>query len=171
MNVTIWSHNSWTQNILPAATSCLHCEVSWGQVSDAMVTQIQSEPSHLVKEQAQLAFWFADPLAEAVGSFPHEEGNLPVALATLVGKRPCYQGLSCPRRAVEQTPSGKGRQRKRRIMETNTNSHTQKYSEINTECHVFSPGRLNLKLLKDIPLTESVTFTTTKISYTLRIKC
>jgi hypothetical protein len=46
--------------------------------------------THLVEEQAQLPFRLADPLAEAVGSFPHEERQLLVAMATLVGERPCH---------------------------------------------------------------------------------
>jgi len=69
---------------------------------------------HLVEEEAQLAFRFADPLAETVGSFPHEEGNLAVSLAALVGERPRHQRLPGSRGAVEQTAS-EIKERKRRM--------------------------------------------------------
>lgn len=62
---------------------------------------------HLFKEQPQLPLGLSDPLAEAVGSFPHEEGHLPVAMATLVGQRPGNQRLPRSGGAVKEAPSGK----------------------------------------------------------------
>lgn len=61
---------------------------------------------YLLKQQPELPFRLAHPLAEAVGSLPHEEGHLPVAAAALVGQRPGHQRLPRPRGAVEKTTSG-----------------------------------------------------------------
>lgn len=61
---------------------------------------------YLLKQQPELPFRLAHPLAEAVGSLPHEEGHLPVAAAALVGQCPGHQRLPRSRRAVEETTSG-----------------------------------------------------------------
>lgn len=65
---------------------------------------------YLLKQQPELPFRLAHPLAEAVGSLPHEEGHLPVAAAALVGQRPGHQRLPRPRGAVEKTTSGDRRE-------------------------------------------------------------
>lgn len=65
--------------------------------------------SHLLEQKPQLALRLAHPLAEAVGSLPHEERHLPVAAAALVGQRSGDQRLPRPRRTVKQTTSGDGR--------------------------------------------------------------
>lgn len=65
--------------------------------------------SHLLEQKPQLALRLAHPLAEAVGSLPHEERHLPVAGAALVGQRSGDQRLPRPRRTVKQTTSGDGR--------------------------------------------------------------
>lgn len=61
--------------------------------------------SHLLEQKPQLALRLAHPLAEAVGSLPHEERHLPVAVAALVGQRSGDQRLPRPRRTVKQTTS------------------------------------------------------------------
>lgn len=61
---------------------------------------------YLFKQQPQLPLRLAHPLAEDIGTLPHEEGYLPVAMATLVGQRPGSQRLPGPRRSIKQTTSG-----------------------------------------------------------------
>lgn len=60
---------------------------------------------YLVEKKSELSFRFSHPFAKAVGSFPHEEGHFLLPLTTLIGQRPCHQGLPSARRTVEQTPS------------------------------------------------------------------
>lgn len=60
---------------------------------------------YLFEQQPQLPLRLAHPLAEAVGSLPHEERHFPVAVAALVGQRPGDQRLPRPGRTVKQTTS------------------------------------------------------------------
>lgn len=76
--------------------------------------------SHLLEQKPQLALRLAHPLAEAVGSLPHEERHLPVAVAALVGQRSGDERLPRPRRTVKQTTSETdGRRCSVKVPETN----------------------------------------------------
>ena len=56
----------------------------------------------LVKQQPQLPLRLSDPLAQTVGSLPHEEGHLPVLCAALTGEGSGEQGFSSAWWTIEQ---------------------------------------------------------------------